>query len=704
VTEIAIKMTLEQAEVVSGLLKVIASQDKVNAGLDQTVAKAAKADTQLKRFAETVNRRERTPYEYYRAEVDQLRKALDAGLVSQEKYNAALKRAQAEYRPHDALAQAADMTKEAEAQRQAAAAAAAKSKDDRLSSMGDAIKERHVTDLERYRRKVGEVREVFAAGKIDASAYRKEVERLTGEYGKGTVSAQRHAEKLREKAKATKEAKDEDRRAADEMKRFGEETRRLNATPLEDYRQRFVELQRALKAGVIDQETFNRAVNKAGDAYRKSTVANEGMFGANALKQIGAATVAVGVFRAGIDVTVQALRLAEKARDDAFSTAKSMDESDRDLAGLSGGSTATFQNLQKERDLIAARYGIDRSESGRALFTAKSSGLSRSDAESMYEFSGVGSSATAGTLIAKSLTTFGDQVTGEQALNMAFKAAAETQSSPESLAATLPQALVSAKSAGFSFEEATALTAKLGDVFKNQEQASDRVANLFSKMAGNESLRGKGFSGIDELLKNPEAAEAFMKESNELRAAVEAITAVRSDIGKLVGTLAEEKKVSGTKQDAVTSAVAARYADPTQAALLKSRQADIAKQVSGEKSFAEIEATRQANLDRTQADMNLKNANPLERLGVFFGDKATRLFGTSAEYSEQYTDTARATFGDPRRIYEALFVGFDRTEEARTKRLEAKLDELIKKLVESPAKIESRQPPIILNNPLPKRQ
>jgi len=87
----------------------------------------------------------------------------------------------------------------------------------------------------------------------------------------------------KEAEKAAKEAEKANAAAAKELDRFARATKDINRTPLEKYADEMLRLNRALKAGKIDQETFNRAVGQAKSEFQKAGVAQQGAFGSSAL-------------------------------------------------------------------------------------------------------------------------------------------------------------------------------------------------------------------------------------------------------------------------------------------------------------------------------------------------------------------------------------------------------------------------------------
>ncbi len=76
--------------------------------------------------------------------------------------------------------------------------------------------------------------------------------------------------------------------AAREMDRFAKHTKEVNRTPLEKYADEMLRLNRALKAGKIDQETFNRAVARSKSEFDQAGKAGKVAFGAEAVAGVAA--------------------------------------------------------------------------------------------------------------------------------------------------------------------------------------------------------------------------------------------------------------------------------------------------------------------------------------------------------------------------------------------------------------------------------
>lgn len=113
----------------------------------------------------------------------------------------------------------------------------------------------------------------------------------------------------KEAEKAAKDAEKANAAAAKELEKFAKATKDINRTPLEKYADQMLQLNRALKSGRIDQETFNRAVAGARSEYAKAADAGENAFGASMAAKIGVLTAA----SAGLKLVWEGIQSTYKA-------------------------------------------------------------------------------------------------------------------------------------------------------------------------------------------------------------------------------------------------------------------------------------------------------------------------------------------------------------------------------------------------------
>ena len=95
--------------------------------------------------------------------------------------------------------------------------------------------------------------------------------------------------------------------AAREMDRFAKHTKDVNRTPLEKYADEMLKLDRALKAGKIDQETFNRAVEKSKLSFQQASSAGNQAFGAGAVANLVSYAAQMVSVAAAVDLVRRAI-------------------------------------------------------------------------------------------------------------------------------------------------------------------------------------------------------------------------------------------------------------------------------------------------------------------------------------------------------------------------------------------------------------
>lgn len=155
----------------------------------------------------------------------------------------------------------------------------------------------------------------------------------------------------KEAEKAAKDAEKANAAAAKELDRFARATKDINRTPLEKYADEMLRLNRALKAGKIDQETFNRAVAKTKAEFQQAGNAGERAFGSSASSNlgryaaqvVGVSAAASALYRILGDVRMEAEQLGQQQFIEAGSLG-----SLAQLSGMSQGDVARLEGEAKK--------------------------------------------------------------------------------------------------------------------------------------------------------------------------------------------------------------------------------------------------------------------------------------------------------------------------------------------------------------------
>lgn len=295
--------------------------------------------------------------------------------------------------------------------------------------------------------------------------------------------------------------------AAKELDRFAKTTKDINRTPLERYADEMRKLDQALKAGKIDQETFNRAVAKAKTEFEQAGRAGNTAFGPSATTSIrnyalgfGSLTAAVGVFRS-------VMEMSRAETDQAIQSVERLIETRGQLQQVAEGpGGADTQAMNDFADKLAMR-GIPRAEAQSLIFSARSEGFTgQEDLIARLIAANQFKAADIRTLAGQVPTIFGGQVTPMQGIVGGAYGAKVSRLNMAEYAAMLPKGAQAGTILGGTPAESMALTAVLAG---RSERSMEYAATLAGQVAYGKS--GKEFQGlgvvgaVEKLSQMPEA-------------------------------------------------------------------------------------------------------------------------------------------------------------------------------------------------------
>ncbi|HLA83267.1 MAG TPA: hypothetical protein VJL29_00620 [Thermoguttaceae bacterium] len=154
-------------------------------------------------------------------------------------------------------------------------------------------------------------------------------------------------------------------------------------TPGEQHNRRLAELDRLLKTGKIDQDLYNRSVQRAGDAFRQADAAGSKAFGGTLKSKIAGMATAIVPFASGAAAAAVAIGAITSAANEAHSQVKGLAE---ELRGTEetlkrlwqvSGSKAAYKQLSGSMKLAMAQEGLAPEEAGQMVFSLKSAGLEK---------------------------------------------------------------------------------------------------------------------------------------------------------------------------------------------------------------------------------------------------------------------------------------------------------------------------------------
>ena len=167
--------------------------------------------------------------------------------------------------------------------------------------------------------------------------------------------------------KMLREAKKAAKDGGTELERFARKTNQINKAPAQRYREEMEKLNRALKAGLINQETYNRAVDRLGRKHRSALGGAVGRVAALGTQFLGLTAIVGGVTRGISEMRNEIDRLGEQQAQDAPGLGE--------LAQLAE-TPEDFRRMVAEAKKTRARGGAKSlGEAGELQFALESAGI-----------------------------------------------------------------------------------------------------------------------------------------------------------------------------------------------------------------------------------------------------------------------------------------------------------------------------------------
>lgn len=318
----------------------------------------------------------------------------------------------------------------------------------------------------------------------------------------------------------TKKGTDETKKMAEAAKKAFEETR----TPMERYKAKLEELDKLLKQGAIDAETFGRASKRAADELGRAEKSGGGM-AANAMKSVAALLSVGGALSAINSELERKIQLEKTSADKQAERAKLTREA---LINLGTASPAERKEIFGGIAAISTRTGVKQSDLLAAL-PGLTSGQGGLDTKTMLS-----AAAMAARIAPHDMETMGSVALGlentasltgsaDMSENMGFQLGLGRRSQVKSLKGineyVIPGA-IGVKGFGGSASEAAALVTALGIGMKDSEgrvqstsgvSLAKQLKDLLPNMTPDEAVK--------YMQNNPAALRKFMaKGSFEQRA------------------------------------------------------------------------------------------------------------------------------------------------------------------------------------------
>jgi hypothetical protein len=409
--------------------------------------------------------------------------------------------------------------------------------------------------------------------------------------------------------------------AAREMDRFAKHTKEVNRTPLERYADEMLRLNKALKAGKIDLETFNRAVARSKIEMQQASHASNEAFGSSATSKLK--TYVQGMAGLASVTSLFSSALAQ-AKEDALETMREYEaliEQRRNLLQIAEPGSQDQQTA--EADSLAMTYGLTRKDAYELLTSSKNEGF-----ESSVPF--IARAISANIVTEQAASTVAGQVpalfpgaglTPEQAMNMNLAAAGSSRLSFEGIAAGLPIAAETMSLQGSSPAEAMGVLGVLSKRFRSGETAGMRASMLAGKLSNDPRFEGKGLMGGVDMLSamSDEERREFLKDDKETNAAYKVILQERASIMQRISE-AEKAGSMAYGDDSLVSIAEKQAFDPSTregrnwSAYIENNKSIAKRQVKSEENVAGYYSAESATNDQ-RASMEARGVNIVSRYG-----------------------------------------------------------------------------------------
>jgi len=286
------------------------------------------------------------------------------------------------------------------------------------------------------------------------------------------------------------------RKGAERYKYLNLSVRKLYSqtrTPAEQHNQRLKELDRLLKSGKIDQDLYNRSVERSAQSMRRMDRASDAAgksagaaFGSKLVRNIDkvAGAIGIGTVAGGL---VGAITLFKSAANEANQEIKSIadnlrqgEESLKRIWQISG-SKGEYTNLSTQMKLATALEGLSQEEAGALTFSMKSAGLEKEIGALLptKRFMDPRLAADFETMMRAS---YGQKYTPQQAISGLLTGAEKSAFNVEQTAKLMKEIGPEAKPLGASPGEIAGITAALSYQYSTPEKATTGFRSLVKEL------------------------------------------------------------------------------------------------------------------------------------------------------------------------------------------------------------------------------
>lgn len=378
------------------------------------------------------------------------------------------------------------------------------------------------------------------------------------------------------------ESKRSTKAATKELERFAQKTNQINMTPAQRYRQEMDRLNLALKKGLISQETYNRAVRRAGQQHAAAfSTKNVTAFSGAMLATLGTITAVAAKLT---DVSQQFDRLKSAHTEGAGGIAQ--------LAQVATDQQDFRLLTRQARSLYAQGAASSLSDAGQFMFQIRSAGLdSDMDTFARIRSSGLAEDAS-GLVKAVDVFTrnFGKGETGDASaiVSKLLGASSLTQQSAEAIGAASARGAQFATALGLTDEEMLAAMSQASGLTGSAEQGGTVVAALLKSIEKSElfqegDLKGKSLREMVQAIQGQvDAGEDLFDILGGRAEAIQGFRIIANDMRAYDKTLRVIKDSERNKE--LETKLRFAEQDPILAAERAARIAKAKEELSGQKT------------------------------------------------------------------------------------------------------------------------
>ena len=438
---------------------------------------------------------------------------------------------------------------------------------------------------------------------------------------------------------------------------------------------------KAGKIGADEQKAALRQLNKEQDAARKGAP-----FGGEFLSQVK--SYAAGVL--SVTAAVNAVKLAYTQFREEVAKGRDSTVTLRDARTslLQVSDETNFNDRVSRADTAAAEFGVDRSESAKALFDAISNSVEQ-DFETILRSDRVIPAEIGAKFVGEFRRQFASEaLTASQSLNLGLAAAGTSKFNVQEIQPQIRTAATGAGNLpGVDSSDVAALVSTLGVEFgaRTGDQVKTLLANLGATrltqlellkteerpevrkiLEENVALLSQDSASILKDLKvNDGLRQNIIKDNKQLLGVFSAAVRQFETFVKTDRTLEREVRIGGTSEDLVTKRLRAFESNPTLAADLAAQRAGVDREVSAETKFSRNEALREQRREDFNRSINENDGGEFQR---FIGNRLLDFSDTLQSLTGlgEAADTARAEAENAKTFRsEFLKATKEQTDEAR---------------------------------------